>query len=166
MGVGYTINGQARLLYTTRIMQPEKASIAAEYDKEWSWAVCQEFVEKEGWPAYQPPMHFQAGYAQEVGICQESKTLSDMYAKWSMSAETQLLSRAAEGEETRPRDDIIRAMGRGQGPRFRTKPICPRKGPQEYRIHRGLNELHGLKALIDRGKHSSTPPGAGTPTPA
>ena len=74
-----------------------------------------------------------------------------------MSAEAQLLSRAEEGAAQRPKEDILRAMGRGQGPRFRTKPICPRKGPQEYRIHKGLNELHGLKALLEQRKALTHP---------
>ena len=56
-------------------------------------------------------------------------------------------------------------MGRGQTPQFRTKPICPKKGRQEFRANEVLNVLHGVRALLQQKRALDHPTNQREPDP-
>ena len=52
---------------------------------------------------------------------------------------------------------MAKNMGRGQTHKFRTKPICPRKGIEQFRVDPLMNQLCGIKALIEQRRALMVP---------
>ena len=165
IGVKYALRLNARSIKTTRLMQPRRAIIEKDYDRQLTWAESREFAEYKCASIPKRPTQEQVDHSKGMGFEQDAEALSDMYSKWSMAAEAQLLSRTAEGETPRAEEEILRCMGRGQTPQFMTKPICPKKGRQEFRTNQVLNQLHGVRALLQQKRALEHPTRSREPDP-
>ena len=136
------------MICTNRQILPKPAVISKEYDHEWSWGQCEEFVRMHCAHIPRAPLPEQTQYAAMLGISQESADTGMMYSRWSMTSEVQLLSRRQDDEPEPSTKDILSKMGRGQAPMFHWKPICPKKGQHEFRCNPVIGHLSRIKALL------------------
>ena len=153
IGIEYQVQLDARKVLTTRLIQPGKyAIIDMDYDRQKTWEECQTFVAEHLGSIPRGATQEQASYSQGLDIHDDAQTLSEMYSKWSMTAEMQIMSRSCEGEEAPPMAlaELAKCMGRGQTHSFRTKPLCPRKGTEQFRVNPLMNQLCGIKALLEQ----------------